>query len=157
MRIMAATYRHVGERAALLLLYPVVAYFLLTSRKARRASSEYLQRLRAHGDTSSRPGWGGSFRHMLAFAQSGLDKLAGWLGSFDSARVEFPDRQAFDRLLADSGRGALLIGSHLGNLEMTRALASMEGKAVINAIVYTTMPGTSTRRSRGRTRTTRHA
>jgi predicted LPLAT superfamily acyltransferase len=136
MRIIAGTYRLLGERAALLLLYPVVAYFLLTSGKARRASREYLQRLRAQGDALSQPGWRGSFRHMLAFAQSGLDKLAGWLGRFDSARVEFPDRAAFDQLLA-SGRGAVLIGSHLGNLEMTRALASRERAAVINAIVYT--------------------
>ncbi len=136
MRIVAATYRHIGERAALLLLYPIVAYFLLTSGKARRASREYLQRLRARGDIRLRPGWGDSFRHMLAFAQSALDKLAGWLGRFDSARVEFPDREAFDRQLA-SGRGAVLIGSHLGNLEMTRALASRERRAVINAIVYT--------------------
>jgi len=136
LRFMGGCYRLLGERAALLLLYPVVAYFLLTGRRARAASNEYLRRVGERGAGPARPGWRGSFRHMLAFAQSGLDKLAGWLGRFDGARVEFPDRAAFDRLLA-SGRGAVLIGSHLGNLEMTRALAGRERAAVINAVVYT--------------------
>jgi predicted LPLAT superfamily acyltransferase len=73
---------------------------------------------------------------MLAFAQSGLDKLAAWMGGFDSRRVDFPNRAEFEHLLA-SGQGAVLIGSHLGNLEMTRALASAEHRAVVNAVVYT--------------------
>ena len=136
LRIVAGCYRLLGERAVRALLYPVVAYFLMTSGKARRASLDYLRRVQSQGATQVRGGWRGSFRHMLEFAQSGLDKLAGWLGDFDGGRVEFPDRAAFDQLLA-SGRGAVLIGSHLGNLEMTRALASRERAAVINAIVYT--------------------
>ncbi|MEI6987643.1 MAG: hypothetical protein WCK65_16130, partial [Rhodospirillaceae bacterium] len=32
---------------------------------------------------------------------------------------------------------AVLIGSHLGNLEMTRALATIEQRAIVNAVVYT--------------------
>jgi predicted LPLAT superfamily acyltransferase/glycosyltransferase involved in cell wall biosynthesis len=136
LRIVAACYRILGERVARALLYPVVAYFLLAHGKARRASLDYLQRVRARGATHVDAGWRGSFRHLLAFAQSGLDKLAGWHGHFDGGRVAFPDRAAFDALLA-SGRGAVLIGAHLGNLEMTRALALRERAAVINAIVYT--------------------
>jgi len=50
--------------------------------------------------------------------------------------IDFPSQGEFERLLA-SGRGAVLIGSHLGNLEMTRALAVSEGRAKINAVVYT--------------------
>jgi predicted LPLAT superfamily acyltransferase/GT2 family glycosyltransferase len=136
LRIVAACYRFLGEGVARALLYPVVAYFLLVHGGARRASLDYLRRVRAHGAKGVDTGWRGGFRHLLAFAQSGLDKLAGWHGHFDGGRVAFPDRSAFDALLA-SGRGALLIGSHLGNLEMTRALALRERAAVINAIVYT--------------------
>jgi predicted LPLAT superfamily acyltransferase len=124
------------------LLYPIVAYFLLTGSKARRASLDYLRRINAFSNQANfeaqpKPGWRESYCHMLAFAQSGLDKLAAWMGGFDSSRVDFPNQDEFEHLLS-SGRGAVLIGSHLGNLEMTRALATNEQRAVVNAVVYTT-------------------
>jgi predicted LPLAT superfamily acyltransferase len=114
---------------------------LLTSSKSRAASLDYLHRVNAYCAAQNivvlaATGWRGSFHHMLAFAQSGLDKLVAWMGGFDSGRVDFPNRVEFDHLLA-SGRGAVLIGSHLGNLEMTRALATKKHRAVVNAVVYT--------------------
>jgi predicted LPLAT superfamily acyltransferase len=72
---------------------------------------------------------------MLAFAQSGLDKIAAWSGRLSTDDVKFEDRGAFDALVA-SGKGALIVGAHLGNLEMTRALAVTAGRARITAIVY---------------------
>ena len=140
-RIVFLCYRLLGERAARLLLLPIVGYFFLTGSKSRSASLAYLHRLNAHraaiGEaTLSTPGWRESFQHMQAFAQSALDKLTAWMGGFDSHRVDFPDRVELDRLIS-SGRGAVLIGSHLGNVEMTRALATTERRAIINAVVYT--------------------
>ena len=131
-------YRLLGARAARLLLYPVVGYFFLTGSKARAASLDYLRRIHCRKGLDV-PGWGDSFRHMLAFGQSGLDKLAAWLGEFGKLggrHVDFPNRAEFERLIA-SGRGAVLIGAHLGNLEMTRALAVNEQQATVNAVVYT--------------------
>lgn len=141
LRAVFVCYRFFGESAAQLLLYPITAYFLLTGRKSRVASLDYLRRINAYCVASNQvgqaaPGWRGSFHHMLSFAQSGLDKLAAWMGGFDSRRVDFPNRVEFERLLA-SGQGAVLIGSHLGNLEMTRALATSEQRAIVNAVVYT--------------------
>jgi predicted LPLAT superfamily acyltransferase/GT2 family glycosyltransferase len=135
LRIVYACYQVLGERAARLLLYPIVGYFFLTSARTRKVSHDYLCRI-AEFKGSTRPGWRDSFRHLLAFAQSGLDKLAAWMGGIDSHRIDFPNRAIFDELIA-SGRGAVLIGSHLGNLEMTRALATGNQLATINAVVYT--------------------
>jgi predicted LPLAT superfamily acyltransferase len=50
--------------------------------------------------------------------------------------ITFDDPAAFEALVA-SGRGALVIGAHLGNLEMTRALAVRGAHAKVTAIVYT--------------------
>ncbi len=133
LRIVFLCYRLLGERATRLLLYPIVSYFFLTGSRARAASRDYLQRV-AQLSGRPPPGWRDSFRHMLAFAQAGLDKVAAWIGAIEG-RVDFPNRPAFEALLA-SGRGAVLIGSHLGNLEMTRALASKQRLATINAVVY---------------------
>jgi predicted LPLAT superfamily acyltransferase len=128
-----ACYRLFGGRAARGLLYPVVAYFFLTGRRARAASLDYLGRVHRRLGLAP-PGWRDAFRHMLAFGQSGLDKLAAWLGKLDIP-VDFPDSAEYERL-ASSGRGALLIGAHLGNLEMTRALARHQQRLTVNAIVH---------------------
>ena len=135
LRIVFACYRFFGERAARWLLYPIVGYFFVTGRKARATSLDYLQQVHRRLGLPV-PGWRDSFRHMLCFAESGLDKLGAWLGKLDSGRVEFPGRSELLDMMA-SGRGALLIGSHLGNLEMIRALAVTERRAAVNAVVYT--------------------
>ncbi len=137
-RTVAACLRLLGERAAGMLLYPVVAYFLFTSPSARRASDEYFKRLRGFAGEAADlpvPGWGTRFRHFFAFAECALHKLAAWTGRIDHSVVQFPDRAQLDALLA-GGKGALLIGAHLGNLEMSRALAVGERLATINAVVY---------------------
>lgn len=137
-RIVAACYRLIGERAAKLLLYPAVGYFLITGSTARRASHDYFTRLRRFAGEDAGtppPGWATSFRHMMAFAESALHKLAAWMGRGDTLKVEFPDRAPFDALLA-SGKGALLVGAHLGNLEMTRALMSGQRRVAVSAVVY---------------------
>lgn len=141
LRTFFVCYRLFGERVARWLLYPIVAYFFLTGRTARVASQEYLRRVHSFGGkTEPEPGWRDSFAHMLAFGRSSLDKLSAWVGRLDDSHVEFTNQQEFDRLVA-SGRGAVLIGSHLGNLEMTRALAAgkqAKGQVTtINAVVYT--------------------
>lgn len=141
LRLLELCLRGLGIRAARLALYPVVLYFLLANATARRASRQYFARLSAcqgsaHPAILPPPGWGTSFRHMYAFAESGLDKLAAWLGEIAPAEVEFPARARFEQVLAQR-RGALLIGAHLGNLEMLRALAVGARLAPVNAIVHT--------------------
>ena len=137
-RVVAVCFRVLGERAARALLVPVVAYFLVTGGAARRASHEYFTRLAGFAGAAAgtpRPGWASAFRHMMAFAEAALHKFAAWVGRVDPASVDFPNRDELRALLA-SGKGALLIGAHLGNLELTRALAAGERAASINAVVY---------------------
>ena len=138
MTLLALSCKLFGMRFTALSLHPIVAYFLLTGRDARAASRSYFAQLEqaAPGERTPRPGWASAYRQMLAFAQSGLDKLAAWSGRIGSDDVVFDDPSAFEALVA-SGRGALVIGAHLGNLEMTRALAASGGHAKVTAIVYT--------------------
>ncbi|RJX30795.1 MAG: glycosyltransferase family 2 protein [Oxalobacter sp.] len=136
MQIVYYCYQLIGERAALWLLYPIVAYFYLTSPRTRHASLDYLRKVHAHSQIQGRaPNQVDVFRHMLAFAQSGLDKLAAWMGKTSSLRVDVPNLPAFQELVA-SGQGALFIGAHLGNLEMSRALSRDLQGVKINAIVF---------------------
>jgi len=138
MRLLAWSCRLFGQRFTALWLHPIVAYFLVTGRPAREASRRYFELLRqcAPQQRTPCPGWLTAYRHMFAFAQSGFDKLAAWAGRIDLADVQIDDALALDALIA-SGRGALVIGSHLGNIEMARALAVRGAQTKVTAIVYT--------------------
>lgn len=136
-RILITTYRLLGDRAARLLLRPIVAWFLLTGGNARRASIDYLTRLSKHsGGTTPAPGWRSAYRHMLAFAEAGLDKLVAGFENTDPDTLDFPNRPEFHQLLQE-GHGAILLGAHIGNQHMLRVLAINHNIARINAIVYT--------------------
>jgi predicted LPLAT superfamily acyltransferase len=120
-------------------MLPVTAYFFVTAHRARVASRDYLQRIFRHfgplPDLPRPPGWRDTFRHFQAFSASALDKFAAWSSAVAELPVEFPARAQLDALVA-SGRGAVLIGAHLGNFEMARALGMNGGVKGINAIVY---------------------
>lgn len=136
--LVAGAYRRMGRRTARLVLAPAVAWFFVTGREARAASRDYLHRVRAHAGAKAAPAPSPSvvFRHMMAFAESALDKLAAWNGDLQISDVEIPDMAEFERL-ERSPRGALFIGTHLGNLEMARALGVRANALKVNAIVHT--------------------
>ncbi|MEK7889410.1 glycosyltransferase [Burkholderia contaminans] len=136
MKLLALSCRWFGIGFTSIWLYPIVGYFVLTNRAARTASHAYLARLQDTDAAAPKPGWRSAYRHMLAFAQSGFDKFVAWSGRLDAFDVRFDDSSAFDALAA-SGRGALVIGAHLGNLEMTRALALRDAHTKVTAVVYT--------------------
>jgi predicted LPLAT superfamily acyltransferase len=139
LRIMLASYRLLGRRGFKALLYPVIGYFWLTGRRQRAASEQYLARLEAFAAANDIPLPAeprSSFYHLLRFGEAALDKLAGWRGDIAPEQVELVGREHQEAALA-SGRGLLLLGSHLGDLELCRALGTQAGQVRINALVFT--------------------
>ena len=138
LRIICLCYRWFGYRLAQLLLIPVTAYFFVTGRGARRASADYLHRIGPYLPVAMQPavaGWRASFKHMMAFSGSALDRLSAWAGRLPRP-VDFPDFGLLEKQL-NTGRGAVLISAHLGNLDMTRAVAHLRGFRGVNAVVFT--------------------
>ena len=137
LRTLIAIYRGLGDPAARLLLRAIVFWHWLFGQRARQASRAYLARLHAFsGGRTPRPTAANAYRHLLAFANSALDKVAGWRGRIAYTDLDFPGRAQLETLQAQ-GRGAILLGAHLGNLEMLRALALSHAQVTINAVVYT--------------------
>ncbi|CAD7554644.1 glycosyltransferase family 2 protein [Aeromonas hydrophila] len=139
MQIMLASYRLLGRRGFSLLLYPVIGYFWLTGRAQRQASQAYLARLESFADASGvalPPEPRSSFRHFLRFGEAALDKLAGWRGDITEQEVELVGTEHYQAAI-NSGQGVLLLGSHLGDLELCRALGSRKQGLRINALVFT--------------------
>jgi predicted LPLAT superfamily acyltransferase len=137
MRFLLAVYRRFGRTAFRIFLYPVVTYYFLRNRTARRASRDYLRRLGAYyPELGLKGSLRESFRHFLSFAETLLDKIAVWIEDLSPRHVEFHNRHLLLGLL-DQGRGAMLLGAHLGNLEICRALAELRDPVRINILVHT--------------------
>lgn len=111
----------------------VVAYFFLTGARARAASRSYLQRLEqapaAAGRLPKGPRLWQSYQHFRTFGCVSLDRLALWTQMAARFQIDFPQRPLLLEL-HNSGKGALLLGAHLGSFEAMRALADRSGKPV---------------------------
>jgi predicted LPLAT superfamily acyltransferase len=141
MRFMVGLLRLLGPRAVRWLAEALVPYFFLTGRRARRASRDYLERLwRVAGEAGPaplprRPGRCEVYRHFRSFTRATVDKLFAWAGRRAELPVDPEGLEPFLEVLG-SGRGALFLGAHLGNLDMLRGLGQGVGLTGLNAVVY---------------------
>ena len=120
LRSLAWIAMHIGRWAARLLLYPITFYFVVTAGAARRTSYEYLKQIRgcsAH--------WWHVFRHFHCFAATILDRVYLLRGEFQRFDVKLHGKEALHHRM-ESGKGCILLGSHLGSFEVLRALGVMQ-------------------------------
>ncbi|HUQ53140.1 MAG TPA: glycosyltransferase [Gammaproteobacteria bacterium] len=138
MHVLFGVYRFFGRRAFTALLYPVVGYFSVAARSPRRASREYLAAIRARLVELGRPvpPQLSVFHHVLEFGNGVLDKVAMWADAMPNRGITQEDFEMLERFRKESRGGALFIGSHLGNLEMLRAVGDVQ-KMTVNALVFT--------------------
>lgn len=133
MRLLFGIYRLFGRRVLQLFLYPVVSYYWLANRTARHASRNYLARVSVLLPETISPG---SYRHFISFANAIIDKLAAWAGALTVDDIQYLGRE---RVLADleRGKGVVLFGSHLGNLDVCRMIAYLDPAIKVNVLVHT--------------------
>lgn len=137
MKLTAFGAKVLGRRVLSPVLYGIVLYFFLFGRSARHSAWQYQQRLADwSGRSELRPSHWRVFGQFMAFADSMLDKLDVWNGKLSIEQIEIID----PALLRDQLRGArgqMLVGAHLGNLEVCRALAELGEKVTMNVLVHT--------------------
>ncbi|HTX24805.1 MAG TPA: hypothetical protein VMD03_09120 [Steroidobacteraceae bacterium] len=137
MRLMVLGLKLLARPVTTPVVYVAALYFFLFGRQAREVSREYLRRIAREVPTSGlAPDWRCAYRHFVAFAHAIRDKLDAWSGRLEYGEVEFEDHARL-RAAADGERGVLVIGSHLGNMEVCRALASLNRRARLNVLVHT--------------------
>ena len=141
MRLLFWICRVFGRWPFRLVLYPVLAWYVLTKPRARRASADYLARVAAHlagrgGRDAPRVGTVGVLRHFAAFAESILDKMLLWGGLYPMEQVSLSGEQWMADAVA-AGRGGLLICAHLGNLELCRVLSRRRPDFKLTVLVHT--------------------
>jgi predicted LPLAT superfamily acyltransferase len=137
MKFTALAAKVLGRRLLSPLLYGIVLYFFLFGRSARHSAWQYQQRL---ADWSTRPDLRPTHRRVfgqfMAFADSMLDKLDVWNGKLSIEQIEIIDPALLRHQLRGK-RGQMLVGAHLGNLEVCRALAEIGEKVTMNVLVHT--------------------
>jgi predicted LPLAT superfamily acyltransferase len=136
LRLSAALYRLLGLRGCMTALSPVILYFYLTGREQRLASRDFLRRAFAAQGVAREPDWRDGWRHFRSFAQKALETFAAWLDGPARGRAELSDRAEIDAV-AGSGRGIVMVVSHLGNAELSRAVLQPALRARIVVLVHT--------------------
>ena len=134
--ILALFYRVTGRYGCMVAVFPIALYFNLTGAEQRRASREFLRRAYRAKGIDYNPGWLATFKHLFGFARKTVDTFAAWLGGIDPRAIVAIDKCTLDSVAA-SGRGILLIVSHLGNIEISRALLDDAQRSRIKILVHT--------------------
>jgi len=138
--MMRATFwgiRVFGRWVMLPIVHLVALYFFLFGRGGRDASLDYLRRLQTHApEAGLRPTWRHAYRHFRAFGNAILDKIDTWSGRLKYQDVTFAQREAMTSA-AHKPRGTVVFGSHLGNLEVLRALGTLGSRVKLNVLVHT--------------------
>jgi predicted LPLAT superfamily acyltransferase len=141
MKLTALALRRLGRRPMTPVLYLIVLYFFVSGRRARRHVRQYQDYLAAwSGRADLRPRWGSVFGQFMAFGDSLLDRLDVWRGKLPLDEVQVDDPSGMRTRLLKSrqgGRGEILVGTHLGNLDVCRALAELGEQVPLNVLVHT--------------------
>ena len=131
--------RRLGRRMGVGAAAIAGAYFMLRRGSSRRASRRYLERIAA--TPTGRAALGGEapgrtmvLRHFYEISLSVLDRMVIWSGALDAMELDYDGAE--DVLaLADAGRGALILGAHVGNLDMLSFVAQRHD-LVVNVVAY---------------------
>lgn len=125
------------EPVVLSFAYPVAFFYYLTSKRARKVSKIYQQNLKDYTGGKS-PKRISPFSQILSFSMTIVEKMEGWLGKFSYERLVFHDddsEEFLERL--NNGQGAIVLGSHLGNMELLRSMTGFDRTGVNHSVPVT--------------------
>ncbi|MBJ9985574.1 acyltransferase [Acinetobacter sp. S40] len=129
-------YRLGGRWLCRIVLYFVILWYWLFAVSARQASLNYMRQLHLFAGVNSPfpngPSLANSYQHFIQFGTSILDKMEGWLGHIPEQELQLFGHQHFQQTYQ---KGALLVVSHFGNIELLRAVKSQHSQK-INVLVY---------------------
>ncbi|MFO0627054.1 MAG: hypothetical protein U0325_15705 [Polyangiales bacterium] len=117
-----------GRPAARAFTAVLALYYVTVHRAVRRASRAFLRRVGApHG-------FWASYQHVLRFAHCAVDRVFLLRGATAGITLESHGTEHL-RAAQEAGRGAVLLGAHLGSFEALRAQAGARGYPV-NIVGY---------------------
>jgi len=138
MKLLLAIYSLFGRQVFKWCLKPVMLYYSLFAKQSVSASRLYLSHLKRYATENNLdlPSNLTVYQHLSSFAETMLDKLAAWKGDYSVKNLTIHNEEAIKQAKSNA-RGCVIFGSHLGNLELFRALSKRHKDLKINALVFT--------------------
>jgi predicted LPLAT superfamily acyltransferase len=144
MQLMFWIYRLLGRWPFRAILGPVVLYYALRHRVARRASQQYFRKLQASAadpkTETTGPGFSTHFadtlRHFFSFSETLLDKALAVSGHFRFDELQFEGRELMIESM-ERRQGGVLITAHMGCLEVCRLAATRKNGPILNVLMHT--------------------
>lgn len=137
MKLTSIAVRLLGRRPVAPVIYLVVLYFFVTGRAARDHVRDYQHRLAAwSGRGDLFPRRRAVFAQYLAFGECMLDRFDVWRGKLRLAAIDIDDPDGVRDALIGSGRGQILVCTHLGNLDVCRAMAEIGEGVALNVLMH---------------------
>ncbi|MGB7550120.1 MAG: acyl-CoA synthetase [Chromatiaceae bacterium] len=130
LRVMTWISLRLGRRLARIVLYGVSLYFLLFASAARQASRAFLRHALGRAPRLTE-----LFRHFHRFASCTHDRIYLLNNRFDLFDIQVHGAAAFEEVLA-AGRGAFLIGAHMGSFEVVRAVGRQRPGLRVVMVMY---------------------
>jgi len=130
LRLMVWISLHLGRAVGRLVLHGIAGYFFVFAPGARRASADYLRRV-----LGRRPALAERYRHLFDFASTIHDRIYLLNDRFDLFDIDIVGEDAV-RAALSGGRGALLIGSHLGSFEVLGAVGRRYAEHPVSMLVF---------------------
>jgi predicted LPLAT superfamily acyltransferase len=137
LRLLLRVFEFLGRTPLLAILMPVVLYLFLRGGEARRSALSFQRRVMRLTDTPERllSVYWRAFRQFWEFGVSIVDKVVSWRSGLPLERFTWKGRDEVKARLAQ-GQGVVLMGAHVGNLEVIRALGHSRN-VVVNALMFT--------------------
>lgn len=138
MKLLLFIYSLFGRQVFKWCLKPVMIYYSLFAKQAIEASNMYINNLKRYAtiNHAQLPSNLTVYNHLSSFAETMLDKLAAWKGDFSVKNITIHHENEIEQA-KKSQRGCVILGSHLGNLELFRALSKRHKGLKINALMFT--------------------
>src|SRR5580698_9784763 len=130
LKIMAFLSLRLGRTLSRVILYFIAAYFFFFGPSARRHSRPYLRRALGRAPTAR-----DRFLQILSFATTIHDRVYLVNEQFEKFNISL-EGEAMVLAEASAGRGALLLGAHMGSFEVMHSLGRRQGLLRVSMAMY---------------------
>lgn len=116
------------------LIFPVSIVYFIAYRKRLKASRDYLKRMSKY-NKKVKSNIFHSYKHLVSFIVSICEKYAAWNEDIPLKDLILKTKEDYDKVidLLNNKKGMIILFSHVGNIELLKALASInEGNPIKN-------------------------
>ena len=134
--LLILAYRYLGKYVFKFMLMFVVCFYFVFDGRARQACEGYFVRLHNKNNALPGPSVANSFRLFWNFGLALMDKFSVWMGEISRDDVTMHGYEQMEAL-RESGQGAVILTSHLGNFEICHALSKPGQAGRLTILVHT--------------------